>query len=93
MREDRFVIDDKLWSLVEGFLPGKSTDCGVSGKDNRLFMEAVLWRVRTGSPWRDLPVDFGNWNTTFPRFRRWVRSGVFKNLFNELSGDPDLEYA
>ncbi len=93
MRDDRLVIDDRLWSLMEGLLPGKSTDCGVTGKDNRLFMEAVLWRVRTGSPWRDLPVHLGNWNTTFQRFRRWAKSGVFENLFNALSGDPDLEYA
>ena len=93
MREDRLVIDDALWARMEGHLPGKVTDCGVTGRDNRLFMEAVLWRVRTGSPWRDLPVHLGHWNTTFQRFRRWARSGVFERLFKVLSDKPDFEYA
>jgi len=56
-------------------------------------MEAVLWRVRTGSPWRDLPKDFGNWNSVFKRFRRWADAGVFENLFNAINAEPDLEYA
>jgi len=56
-------------------------------------MEAVLWRVRTGSPWRDLPKDFGNWNSVFKRFRRWAKAGIFESLFNAINGEPDLEYA
>jgi transposase len=93
MRDNRLVICDGLWVEIETLLPGKSTDCGVTGKDNRLFMEAVLWRVRTGSPWRDLPPDLGNWNTVFQRFRRWAKAGVFESLFNALSDEPDFEYA
>jgi len=58
-----------------------------------LFLEAVLWRVRTGSPWRDLPTVFGNWNSAFKRFRRWAKAGVFERVFEELSGEPDFEYA
>ena len=73
-------------------LPGRATDRGVTARDNRLFLEAVLWRVRTGAPWRDLPADFGNWNSQFHRFRRWAASGVFQRLFEVLGGDPDLEY-
>ena len=65
----------------------------VTAKDNRLFLEAVLWRVRTGSPWRDLPSGFGNWNSVFQRFRRWVRAGVFERLFERVSDEPDFEYA
>ena len=92
MREDRLVINDELWVLMEGLLPGKASDCGVTGRNNRLFMEAVLWRVRTGSPWRDLPTRLGNWNTTFQRFRRWAKAGIFESLFNRLSGERDFEY-
>jgi len=60
MIEQRFVVTDEIWCRLEPLLPGKSTDKGVTARDNRLFLEAVLWRVRTGSPWRDLPETFGN---------------------------------
>lgn len=90
---DRLVITDELWAKISPHLPGKATDCGVTAADNRLFLEAVLWRARTGSPWRDLPKDFGNWNSVFKRFRRWTRKGIFERLFSLVSGEPDLEYA
>jgi transposase len=89
----RFVVSDAAWSLVEPVLPGKRSDPGATGKDNRLFLEAVLWRVRTGSPWRDLPADFGNWNSIFVRFKRWAKAGVFERAFERLLGVPDFEYA
>ena len=89
---DRFVVSDAVWEKVAPLLPGKASDRGVTAKDNRLFLEAVLWRVRTGLPWRDLPGEFGNWNSIFQRFRRWVRAGVFERLFEQLSGQPDFEY-
>jgi transposase len=91
--QDRFVVSDTAWEKVASLLPGKSSDRGVTAKDNRLFLEAVLWRVRTGLPWRDLPSDFGNWNSIFQRFRRWVRASVFERIFECLSGEPDFEYA
>jgi transposase len=90
---DRFVVGDAAWEKIASLLPGKASDRGVTAKDNRLFLEAVLLRVRTGLPWRDLPSDFGNWNSVFQRFRRWVRAGVFERIFERLSGEPDFEYA
>ncbi len=93
MNEDRFVISDAMWGVISQLLPGKSTDRGVTAADNRRFLEAVLWRVRTGSPWRDLPSGFGNWNSIFRRFRRWAKAGVFESLFKALSNEPDFEYA
>ena len=92
MNTARFVIADKVWEKISPHLPGKATDCGVTAANNRLFLEAILWRVRTGSPWRDLPLAFGNWNSTFRRFRRWARKGVFERLFAALSQQPDFEY-
>lgn len=89
---DRMVLRDDQWERIARLVPGKVGDPGRSGADNRLFVEAVLWIVRVGAPWRDLPKDFGKWNSVFQRFRRWVRSGVFDQLFEALSADADFEY-
>ena len=72
----RFVLTDAQWAKMEPLCLGKPTDPGRTGGDNRLFLEAVLWIARTGSPWRDLPPTFGNWNTVFKRYRDWVQAGV-----------------
>ena len=93
MDQDRFGVRDAVWAKIAPLLPGKASDSGVTAKDNRLFLEAVLWRVRTGAPWRDLPSGFGHWNSVFQRFRRWVKSGVFERVFACLSDEPDFEYA
>ena len=90
---ERFLLNDAQYEKMAPLLPGKSGDPGRTAADNRLFVEAVLWIVRTGAPWRDLPVCFGCWNSAFRRFRRWSRKGVFEKIFNALSGDPDFEYA
>ena len=72
MNPDRTALTDAMWARIEPMLPGKATDPGVSAADNRRFLEAALWRIRTGSPRRDLPARFGNWNSVFKRFRRWA---------------------
>lgn len=89
----RLVLTDAQWAKMELYCLGKPSDPGRSGKNNRLFIEAILWIVRTGSPWRDLPDYFGKWNTIFKRFRDWVKADVFQRLFDVVSDDPDMEYA
>jgi transposase len=89
---ERLGLRDDQWKRIAPLLPGKVGDAGRSGADNRLFVEAVLWIVRVGAPWRDLPEAFGNWNSVFQRFRRWVRRGVFDRVFEALSDDADFEY-
>ena len=93
MRAERFVISDRSWRLLEPLLPGSLRSRGVTAKDNRLFLEAVLWKVRVGGPWRDLPPGFGAWNSVFRRFRRWADADVFQRIFDAISGEPDFEYA
>src|SRR3954466_8747168 len=82
---DRFVLTDAQWAQMEPRCRGKPGDPGRSGKDNRLFVEAVLWIVRTGSPWRDLPPLFGHWNSIFTRFRDWVKAGVWQRFFDAVA--------
>ena len=93
MRRERFVISDRSWAIIEPLVPGTVRDSGVTAQDTRLFLEAVLWRVRVGGPWRDLPPGFGAWNSVFRRFRRWAQGGVFQRIFEAVSDDPDFEYA
>ena len=94
---DRFILTDAQWAKMEPRCLGKPGDPRRSGKNNRLFVEAVLWVVRTGRPWgrpwRDLPPSFGPWNSVFTRFRDWVKADVWQRLFDAGSDDPDLEYA
>ena len=87
----RLLLRDDQWVRIEGLLQGKPGDRGRTGADNRLFVEAVLWIARTGSPWRDLPAEFGLWNSTYQRFARWSRQGVWHRLFAQLAGDADFE--
>ncbi|GCE84231.1 transposase [Komagataeibacter diospyri] len=90
---DRFILTDAQWAKMEPLCLGRKTDRGRSGKDNRLFIEAVLWIARTGSPWRDLPTYFGHWNSVYSRYSDWTKAGVFQKIFEAVSDDPDMEYA
>ena len=72
-------------------MPGKASDRGVTAKDNRLFVEAVLWIARTGSPWRDLPPQLGDWHNVYTRFSRWGKSGVWQRVIAAVSTDADLQ--
>ena len=76
----------------QGFPAWPGRPCGGTAADNRLFVEAVLYRYRAGIPWRDLPDRFGDWNMVYQRFNRWAKSGVFERIFNLLASDPDNEY-
>ncbi|WP_394373313.1 IS5 family transposase [Marinobacter xestospongiae] len=88
----RMILKDHQWELVKDLLPGKASDRGVTAKDNRLFLEAVLWVARTGAPWRDLPEHFGKWNSVYMRYNRWCEKGLWTAIFEALSTDADFEY-
>nr|WP_265286025.1 IS5 family transposase [Verminephrobacter eiseniae] len=91
MQEVRKLLRDEQWEKLSPLLPGKPSDPGATAQDNRLFLEAVLWIMRTGSPWRDLPAELGNWHTTYTRFKRWGESGVWQRVCEIVSGDRDLK--
>lgn len=92
MSSVRLILQDPQWDRMAPHLPGKKGDRGRSGEDNRLFVEAVLWLARTGSPWRDLPDFFGKWNSVFIRFSRWSKNEVWDRLFTAMADAPDFEY-
>ena len=73
---DRLVLSDAAWARMAPLIIGRPDQKGSTGRDNRMFVEGVLWIVRTGSPWRDLPDVFGEWNSVFRRFSRWSDKGV-----------------
>jgi transposase len=87
----RHAISDESWERIKDLLPGQAKDPGVTAKDNRLFVDAVLWVARTGAPWRDLPERFGDWNSTWRRFDRWCSKGVWARVMAGLQ-DEDLEW-
>jgi transposase len=89
----RYALRDDQWKRIEPLLPGRKGHVGVTARDNRLFVEAVLYRYRAGIPWRDLPERFGDFRVVHTRFSRWSRSGVWERVFQALAHDADNEYA
>lgn len=89
----RYALRDDQGERIEGLLPGRDGAVGVTANDNRLFVEAVLYRYRAGIPWRDLPERFGDWKNVHRRFSRWAASGVWEQVFKHLAADADNEYA
>ena len=73
-------------------LPGRADTVGVTAEDNRLFVNAVLYRYRAGIPWRDLPERFGDWQNIYNRYNRWSKTGVWEKVFKHLAEDADNEY-
>jgi len=89
---DRLILSDRQWERIAAHIIGDARTRGSSGRDNRMFVEGVLWIVRTGSPWRGLPEVFGSWNSAFRRFSRWRAKGVWHRIFAALVDDPDFDY-
>ena len=87
----RYELREDQWLKIAPLLPGKATDPGRSGEDNRQFVQAVLWIARSGAPGRDLPERFGKWNSVFQRFNRWSKKGVWQQVFEALQ-EPDLDW-
>ena len=86
----REVLTDRQWELLAPILPGKEGDPGRTGQNNRATVEGMLWVMRTGAPWRDLPADFGNWNSIHRRFRRWTDAGVWDQVLEAANEHLDL---
>lgn len=88
-----YALRDDQWTKIKNLLPGTVGHVGVTAKDNRLFIEAVLYRYRAGIAWRDLPERFGDYRVIHLRYRRWSKTLVRQKLFESLAQDADNKYA
>jgi transposase len=89
--QKRHELSDAQWDRIAGLLPAERGVMGPPSKPNRTMVNAMLWVVRTGAPWRDLPERFGPWKSVYTRFSRWQRRGVWKRVFDQLARDQDTE--
>ncbi len=88
----RYALRDDQWDKINNFLPGREGHVGGTAADNRLFVDAIIYRTRTGIPWRDLPERYGDWKATHKRLRRWCESGVFARILAALALEADTEF-
>jgi transposase len=88
----RYELTSAQWERVAPLLPGKAGDPGRTAADNHLFVNGVLWVLRSGAHWRDLPERYGKWKSLHKRFSRWAKAGIWKRVFEALIEDPKNEY-
>ena len=88
----RYELSDVQWERIAPLLAGKASDPGRSGVNNRLFVNGVLWVLRSGARWSDLPERYGKYKTVRKRFTRWAAAGVWEGIFTSLARDRDNEY-
>jgi len=91
-RPSRYELSQTQWERIEDLLPGKASDPGRTARDNRLFVDAVLWVLRSGARWSDLPPRYGPYKSVHKRFTRWAAKGVWERVFQALIRDRDNEY-
>jgi transposase len=88
----RYELTDLQWQRIAELLPGKVGDRGRSAADNRLFVNGVLWVLRSGAHWHDLPPRYGKWKSVHTRFSRWAKNGTWERVFAVLIKDRKNEY-
>lgn len=89
--QKRHEMNDIEWERIKGSIPVENTGKGRPSKPNRTMLNGMLYRAKTGIPWRDLPERYGPWETVYSRFRQWSKNGVFRNLFDSLTADADMQ--
>ena len=88
----RYELSEAQWQRIEKALPGKQGDRGRTAQDNRLFVNGVLWILRSGAFWSDLPPRYGNWKSVHKRFTRWAHAGIWDKIFEILTQDAHNQY-
>jgi transposase len=85
----RHELSDAQWERLASLVPPQRPATGRPAHDHRLIVNAILWRLATGVPWRDLPERYGPWQTVYSRFRRWQRAGVWDRLLAAVPAEGD----
>ena len=88
---NRGDITNGQWEQLQGLLPGPKTKRGRPPQDHRQILNGILWVLRTGAPWRDVPERYGKWTTIYSRFQRWRKSGIWNKLFADLQTTLERE--
>ena len=89
MRQHRIVVSDEAWAWMEPLLPSSGGRRGGRWRDHRQVIEAIAWKYRTGSPWREVPESFGPWQTAYERLTRWSSDGTWAKLLARAQADAD----
>jgi putative transposase len=92
MATKRYELSEAQWRRIEPLLPGKAGDPGRTAADNRSFVNGVLWVLRSGARWSDLPERYGKFKSVHKRFTRWSANGAWDRMFEVLIRDRDNEY-
>ena len=91
MKAQRMEITDKQWNRIKDLLPSETGRVGRPTKSNRLMVNGILWILRTGAPWRDLPKCYGSWKSVYTRFSRWTKQDIWDKVFKHLTTSFDNE--
>lgn len=91
-RPTRYEVNHAQWERIENLLPGKASDPGRTAVDNRNFVNGVLWVLRSGARWSDLPARYGPYKSVHKRFTRWAATGIWEQVFQVMVRDRDNEY-
>ena len=85
----RGELTDQEWERLQPLLPAEKPERGRPNTDHRRIIDGILWRERTGAPWRDLPERYGPWSTVYSRFWRWRAAGIWDRIFAAVQQQAD----
>ena len=85
----RYELTDDEWERLAPLLPPQRPATGRPALDHRMIVNGILWILRSGAPWRDLPERYGRWATVYQRFRRWQQAGVWQQVLSAVQTNAD----
>jgi len=87
----RYELSDAEWAQIEFLLPCETGRKARPSKDNRRMVNGMVWILRSGAPWRDLPQRYGPWQSVYTRFRRWTQTGIWQKILEHLIQEEPVQ--